>query len=58
MQAKNPRRDRRSWWLLGATGLLQPLSEDFLYRSPQQPAAGSWRAAPGVGSGRGGRRDA
>jgi len=32
------------WWHLGATGVLQPLSEDFLYRSPQCPPSASWRA--------------
>lgn len=37
----------KTWWHLGASGLLQPLSEDFLYRSPQSPPSGSWCALHG-----------
>ena len=42
MQSHHKQRKADRWWHLGATGLLQPLSEDFLYRSPQQADPGSW----------------
>jgi len=45
MRIKNNRQATQAWWLLGSTGLLQPLSEDFLYRSPQSAVSGSWRPA-------------
>jgi hypothetical protein len=58
MHIKNDRRASQAWWLLGASGLLQPLSEDFLYRSPQSAASGSWRPARAVATARKGGRNA
>ena len=58
MQIKNNRQASQAWWLLGSTGLLQPLSEDFLYRSPQSAASGSWRPACAAASSRKGGRNA
>ncbi len=42
-----PTRDRRpaEWFYLGAGGLLQPLSEEFLYRSPEDQACHHCRIA-------------
>jgi len=58
MHIKNHRQASQAWWLLGSTGLLQPLSEDFLYRSPQSAASGSWRAAGAATPARKGGRNA
>jgi hypothetical protein len=33
----------QAWRYLGASGLLQPLSEEFLYRSPQSPLSDTAR---------------
>lgn len=43
MRRNNDRTAKIAWWHLGASGLLQPLSEDFLYRSPTRPQPGSFR---------------
>lgn len=42
-----PTDDRRQaqWFCLGASGLLQPLSEEFLYRSPEDQACHHCRIA-------------
>lgn len=38
------RQNRQAHWeLLGASGLLRPLSEEFLYRSPSAPLRDSSR---------------
>ena len=39
------RRRPPAWRLLGASGLLQPLSEAFLYRAPNEVAAHAHRHA-------------
>jgi len=57
MNSNKNRLGSPSWWHLGATGLLQPLSEDFLYRSPQRAPRSSWRRA-GSRACQGGRSDA
>jgi len=35
--------DSAGWLYLGASGILQPLSEEFLYRSPGEPLRRSTR---------------
>jgi len=55
MHNKDKQSHTPAWWLLGATGLLQPLSEEFLYRSPRLGDNACWRRADKV---REGGRDA
>jgi hypothetical protein len=43
MRSDKRRYPQPAWWLLGASGLLQPLSEAFLYRSPEDPQPDSYR---------------
>ena len=57
MRRTDNNRPNTSWWHLGATGLLQPLSEDFLYRSPQRAERHCWRSVATPGR-HGGRDDA
>jgi hypothetical protein len=43
MRSAKSRYSQPAWWVLGTSGLLQPLSEAFLYRSPERPQHGSFR---------------
>lgn len=48
-QKRDPADRRTGWMLLGASGLLQPLSEEFLYRAPDDRPGHTCRVAPVAG---------